>query len=263
VKPISNSRHNNTEKVSQLFQGHISRIGERGVFGAASFQDVFSNLMPVQKERLRILCGTSFDDFIENGSIISIGISYRGEVIDCINTTNNHDTDFNLWNHYANEYHRLNGLLNIAARAVAKEVRGIAIPATIEGVATKIKHVSHYYPQTISHRVVAEFAGLGWRGKNGLLINENYSCALRFASILTQMPLLHQNRIESRCGECVACEDACSFIRNRDRLPDYRENCRRYLVYLGKQGLTKDVCGKCIKGCVRLGAFSSSYKLDD
>jgi hypothetical protein len=121
VKPISNSRHNNTEKVSQLFQGHISRIGERGVFGAASFQDVFSNLMPVQKERLRILCGTSFDDFIENGSIISIGISYRGEVIDCINTTNNHDTDFNLWNHYANEYHRLNGLLNIAARAVAKE----------------------------------------------------------------------------------------------------------------------------------------------
>ena len=103
MTPISNSKQKNAEKVNQVFQDHISRLGERGVFGIANFQDVFSNLMPVQKERIRILCDTSFNDFIENGSIISIGVAYRGEVIDCINTTNNHDTDFDLWNHYANE----------------------------------------------------------------------------------------------------------------------------------------------------------------
>ncbi len=131
MKPISNSKQQNTEQVSKLFQNHIDRIGERGVSGIASFHDVFSNVMPVQEERLRLLCGTTLDDFLEHGFIISIGIAYRGEIIDCINTADGLDVDYSRWNNYANEYHRLNGLLNIAARAVAKEVRGIVIPATI------------------------------------------------------------------------------------------------------------------------------------
>jgi epoxyqueuosine reductase len=113
----------------------------------------------------------------------------------------------------------------------------------------------------ISHRVVAENAGIGWRGKNQLIVNERYSCAIRLASVILSLPLVHDSKMDSRCGSCMACEDICSFIRNREVLPDYRENCRRYILFLRSRGITRDVCGKCIKACYRRSQFSGRFNL--
>jgi epoxyqueuosine reductase len=111
---------------------------------------------------------------------------------------------------------------------------------------------------TVSHRVVAENAGLGWRGKNELIVNEKFSCALRFASVVTSLPLSHGEKIKASCGECKACLEACAYLGNKEKLENYREDCRRYIV---KLGLEREVCGKCIKACYRHSTFSDRFTL--
>ena len=111
---------------------------------------------------------------------------------------------------------------------------------------------------TVSHRVIAENAGLGWRGKNELIVNDTSSCALRFASVLTTLPLIQDRKVENLCGVCDACLKACPLLRNKEKLENYREGCRRYIIQLD---LDADVCGKCIKACYRQSIITSNFKL--
>jgi epoxyqueuosine reductase QueG len=89
-------------------------------------------------------------------------------------------------------------------------------------------------------------------------VNGKFSCALRFASVVTSLPLSHGEKIKGSCGECEACLEACVFLRNKEKLENYRESCRRYIA---KLGLEKEVCGKCIKACYRHSAFSHVFTL--
>jgi epoxyqueuosine reductase QueG len=213
--------------------------------------------MPVQRGRLKDICDDRFHDLGKNGSIICIGVAYPEYAIDCIDVRlSNGTVDKDAWNVYAREYHKLNRFLNDISEGLAGLFSGLFIPATVEGIA--VKNVEQYYDMTVSHRVVAEKAGLGWRGKNELIVNERLSCALRFASVITDLPLIHGSKVKVSCGECEACLEACTFLRNKDKLENYRESCRRYIVQLGLDG---EVCGKCIKACYRHSIFSDRFKL--
>ncbi len=195
---------------------------------------------------------------MEQGSIISLGIAYPESIIDCINVRHNGTFDKDQWNVYAREYQNLNRLLYDISRDIAIHFGGIPIPATLEGFANEVNHVEEYYGHTISHRVGAEQAGLGWRGKNEMIVNKQYSCALRFASIITTLPLIQGTKIESLCGECIACLEACPFLKKKANLKNYRENCRRYINALN---LEDEVCGKCILACYRQSIFKDQFQL--
>jgi len=256
-------KRQNLEEVRRFFAELLDASSSQGLVGVASFEIVYKELLPVQQANLENLVSEKYSEMADSGSILSIAVAYPASVIGCINVSRDDRIDFGSWNKYADQYHRLNELLNANAQAMAARFEGVAIPATIEGIAAQVKDVSHYYPLTVSHRVVAEHAGLGWRGKNGLLINEKYSCAIRFASIATSLPLPHGKRMVTKCGDCTACEDVCTFIKYRSQLKDYRENCRRYLVYLQTKGLKRDVCGKCIQACLFNGIYKDEYILTD
>lgn len=93
---------------------------------------------------------------------------------------------------------------------------------------------------------IAVMSGLGWIGKNDLLITEKYGAALSMCSVLTDLPLntVKTEMISSRCGECNLCVKACPVQAihgkkwelgiNRDDIID---------VY---QCIT---CLKCLSGC--------------
>jgi epoxyqueuosine reductase QueG len=250
-----------TEKITRYFEELLESIGEVGDIGFTKFSTVYDELMPIQQEKLREITRSQFDRLLDEGSMICIGITYRDPIIKHIDSVDSGEVDYQVWNKYAREYDRLNQILNQMSRDIAGRFEGIPLKATIGGMIGQINHVHDYFDMVISHRIVAENSGLGWRGKNQLTIHKKFSCAIRFATIIVPYELDWGEKSEPKCGSCSACEDACSFIRHREILPDYRENCRRYMLFLKSMGIEKDICGKCIKACYQSSVFSNDFSL--
>jgi len=63
----------------------------------------------------------------------------------------------------------------------------------------------------LPHKTVALNAGLGFIGKNNLLVMTQYGCAVMFGKVLTTAPFaaMHAAPIEPQCGNCTVCIDAC------------------------------------------------------
>lgn len=69
--------------------------------------------------------------------------------------------------------------------------------------------VSKLYP-LFTHKTAATSAGIGWIGKNGLLISREFGPRLSLATVLTDAPLKIGTPMEfSQCGECRLCLDYC------------------------------------------------------
>lgn len=247
----------NFMKLREIFEDESSRHELKGVMGVAAFDSVYNELLLVQQTALEELCGGDFVKFMEDGSLISIAYAFPEYAINAIGLREGDGFDKEAWNIYAHEYHRLNDALDRTAARLVEEAGGIAIPATV-GVAGEVDHVEDFYGLAVSHRVVAEQAGIGWRGKNELIVNLQYSCAIRLASVVTLLPLEPTAQSQGSCSSCRACMDACSFLRLKERLDNYREQCRRYIVYLE---LDADVCGKCVKACYRDSIYSNQFSL--
>lgn len=61
-----------------------------------------------------------------------------------------------------------------------------------------------------SHKVAATCSGLGWVGRNGLLISPRYGPRLSLVTVLTDAPLEADTPIEEGlCGECWLCVEMC------------------------------------------------------
>jgi len=59
------------------------------------------------------------------------------------------------------------------------------------------------------HKLAARLAGLGWIGKNCLLITPKFGPRIRLASVLTDCELEAGTIIEGSCGDCRVCADVC------------------------------------------------------
>jgi epoxyqueuosine reductase QueG len=96
----------------------------------------------------------------------------------------------------------------------------------------------------LPHKKIAMLAGLGWIGKDNLLVTQEYGSALCMCSVLTNAPLPTENKpiIMPKCGECTVCKDICptgvihgstwEMGMNRDLIIDvYKcETCLKCLV---------------------------------
>ncbi|HUI46773.1 MAG TPA: 4Fe-4S double cluster binding domain-containing protein [Nitrospirota bacterium] len=61
-----------------------------------------------------------------------------------------------------------------------------------------------------NHKMAATSAGLGWIGKNGLLISTEYGPRLSLVTVLTDAPLEPDTPMEySLCGDCRLCMQFC------------------------------------------------------
>lgn len=92
-----------------------------------------------------------------------------------------------------------------------------------------------------SHNLAAHVAGLGWIGKNCLLVTPEAGPRVRWVTVLTNAPLPPTgNLMEKRCGDCRECVDACprgafagrAFVPGEPR--EMRYDARSCQEYLGR-----------------------------
>jgi len=61
----------------------------------------------------------------------------------------------------------------------------------------------------VQERLYVAYAGLGWIGKNGCLINRTLGSYILLGVILTDLDLVVDGLASAHCGTCTACIDAC------------------------------------------------------
>lgn len=74
----------------------------------------------------------------------------------------------------------------------------------------------------VSERFFAACAGIGWIGRNGLLVRRRGGSYCFLASILTTLDLPTDEPMANHCGNCHRCEDACPTGALRDGSCDAR-----------------------------------------
>ncbi len=160
---------------------------------------------------------------------------------------------------YYEEYNKINKELdNIAVSCVKYiEQQGYRAVAQTSTYVTSDDNLTTPLP----HKTVATRAGLGWIGKNALLINEKYGSGIRISSVVTDMPLIADMPInESKCGKCNRCTISCPGSSIKGKLWDINSSreelldpfkCRKKARELSKQkiGVEISLCGKCVEVC--------------
>ncbi len=157
---------------------------------------------------------------------------------------------------YFQHYRAANALLDQIAFRVAREIekRGYrALPVA----ASQSQGKDNPYRGVIPHKTVAVLAGLGFVGKSGLFLTEEYGSKVRLATVLTDLPVEAELPvIENGCGTCELCKTACPAGAIFGELPKTNgernvdaEKCSKYMKEHFQDIGRGSVCGICIKVC--------------
>ena len=150
---------------------------------------------------------------------------------------------------YFHHYRQVNAQLDRAATTIAAEIErqgGSALPVPASQVIDWEKMAGQ-----VSHKAIARLAGLGWRGRNNLLVTPQLGAQVRLATILTDFPLTPGRVVEADCGSCRRCVAVCparaigetpaafNLPACYDKLNEFRKTRR----------IQQHICGVCVKAC--------------
>ncbi len=105
----------------------------------------------------------------------------------------------------------------------------------------------------LSHKLVARYAGLGWIGKNNLLINPHFGARVRLVTLLTNFHLSEDEPLEIGCGDCRNCLPICPAGAIKDSPEDFDHiGCYEKLKsFRNRYNIGHYICGLCVKACQR------------
>jgi epoxyqueuosine reductase QueG len=109
---------------------------------------------------------------------------------------------------YADEYERVNALINKLSRSLSKELssRGVGATPLAASDRTDPENISGDFP----HKTAATRAGLGWIGKNCQLVTRPFGPWVRLGTVFTDLTLPPGAPFtRDLCGRCTACVEAC------------------------------------------------------
>ncbi len=183
---------------------------------------------------------------------IVLGVQLSSEVLGTIEGAPN-------WTYY-HHYRTVNFALDQAALVAAGECRrlgGRAFPVPASQVMDWDRLLGH-----LSHRELGARAGVGWRGRNNLLVHPVHGSQVRYATVLTDLPLPSPG-IElpagAGCGDCRACVGACpAGAIAMDPLAFDLDRCTAQVRRFSRsEKLNVLICGICVRAC-RGGASAAA-----
>ncbi|MCS7258445.1 MAG: hypothetical protein NZ601_03640, partial [candidate division WOR-3 bacterium] len=106
----------------------------------------------------------------------------------------------------------------------------------------------------LSHKRIAIQAGLGWLGRNNLVVTKDYGAQVRLVTILTNINFTSEafrKPLPFNCGDCKKCLAACPAGAIRmDPLEFDHFKCFEKLKEFQRKGYVGQyICGICVKVC--------------
>ena len=95
----------------------------------------------------------------------------------------------------------------------------------------------------IHERAWAKLSGLGWVGKNSLLINKNKGSYFFLAEIICDLELEYDEPVLNRCGSCTRCIDACPTDAITEAQVIDAKKCISYLTIENKENIPEELNG--------------------
>ena len=150
---------------------------------------------------------------------------------------------------YFHHYQRINILLDTIGLMVTSTVQDLgyqAMPIAASQLVDWKTQKGH-----LSHKHAARAAGLGWIGRNNLLVNEQFGSRIRLVTILTEIPLMVSSPSVRDCGSCLRCLSVCPAGAIKERQEDFNHlGCYEQLRTFAKTlHFSHNICGVCLKAC--------------
>ncbi|MFL2999077.1 MAG: tRNA epoxyqueuosine(34) reductase QueG [Cytophagales bacterium] len=93
----------------------------------------------------------------------------------------------------------------------------------------------------IHERAWAKISGLGWIGKNSLLLNKKMGSYFFLAEIICDLDLEYDSTVSDHCGSCTKCIDACPTDAITQAQVVDANRCISYLTIENKNEIPKEL----------------------
>jgi epoxyqueuosine reductase len=148
---------------------------------------------------------------------------------------------------YYFHYQRVNQLMDQVALKLTARIQSLgyqALPIPSSQVIDWARQLG-----SVSHREVARLAGLGWYGRNNLLVNPRFGSQVRYCTVLTDMPLPADKPLNADCGTCRECIAGCPAGAIVDGAFN-RDACHAKLKdFMKTERIGQMICGVCVNVC--------------
>lgn len=200
------------------------------LFGAADLPDLKElapDLSPGTTAKLRT--GVALGVFLSNGVLEDL---------------DDHPTRL-----YLHHYRQVNYCLDRNALELARRIErwgARAVPVAASQTIDWTAQRGH-----LSHKEVARRAGLGWIGRNNLLVTPERGSRVRLVTVLTDLPLETGRPLKAACGDCRKCRKSCPAGAIGESPEDFgHRRCYEQLkVFKNSLNLGHFICGVCVKAC--------------